>query len=383
MTVLSDGPTQEVLGDCVVHGDATVVRRSPLQVVTTARQWAYAATYSFRQDEIAALLHESGGRVVVELSVIRGRVGVGLTTSTGDAFVVERFVSDRVRRMSLLIPPRISPAALVLRNASDAGESEFIVTTVRVESLRGTFTYPVQVAAREFGGESVPRDGGPLTVFDTDAALGINRARLEWLREADLVKTGSRVLDVGAGVGHFLPYYLDRGCTVVALDGRAENVAELRARFPAVEAHVADAQRLDPGSLGRFDVIHCFGLLYHLESPIAALRSFRELCTGIVILETMVCDASRPVSVLADETRAASQALDGLGCRPSPAFVALALNRVGFRYVYGATPPPRHEDFQFEWQDDLETVRNGHPLRCVFVAGDEPLDHPRLFPVVD
>jgi SAM-dependent methyltransferase len=381
--MLSGALTQEILGDCVVHRDATVVAQSPLHVVTTARQWAYAATYSFRQDEVAASFCDSGARVIVELSVVRGRVGVGLTNSAGDAFVVERFVSGTGRRMSLLIPPRTLPAALVLRNASDASEAEFIVTTIRVESLRGVFTYPVQVSAREFEREAVPRDGDSLTVFDTDAALGINRARLEWLRGVDLVKPGCRVLDVGAGVGHFLSYYLDRGCTVVALDGRPENIAELKVRFPAVEAHVADAQRLETRSLGQFDIIHCFGLLYHLESPISALRSFRETCTGILILETMVCDASRPVSVLADETKAASQALDGLGCRPSPAFVALALNRVGFRYVYGAAPPPRHEDFQFEWQDNLETFRNGRPLRCVFVASDDPLDHPRLFPVVD
>jgi SAM-dependent methyltransferase len=383
VTSLSDGLTQEILGECVVHRDATLVGKSPLHVVTSARQWAYAATFQFRQDEAAADLHESGGRIVIDLSVIRGRVGVGLTTTAGDAFLVESFVSDGHRRMSLLIPPHTSPGALVLRNGSDSGESEFILATLRIDSLRGAVVYPVQVAAREFGEEPVPREGDSGTVFDTEAALAINRARLDWLQETNLVKAGSRVLDAGAGVGHFLRYYLDAGCTVVALDGRAENIAELRARFPAVETHVTDVQRLDALSLGRFDVIHCFGLLYHLESPIAALRKFREICRGVLILETMVCDSSRPVAVLADETKAASQALDGLGSRPSPAFVALALNRVGFPYVYGTGPPPRHEDFQFEWKDNLDTVRDGHPLRCMFVASDEPIDHPRLFAVVD
>ena len=383
MTIRSNGAAKQILGDCVVHRDATVMEKSPLHLVTTARQWAYAATYPFRKDEGAAHLDDSGGRVVVDLLVERGRVGVGLTTSTGDAFVVERFVDRGRRRVSLLIPPGTSPGAVVLRNAGDSGESEFILTMLRVDSLHGTSVYPVQIASREFECEAVPRDGDSSTVFDTDAALTINRARLDWLRETDLVKAGSRVLDAGAGVGHFLPHYLDRGCTAVAIDGRAENIAELRARFPTVEAHVADVQRLDPRPLGRFDAIHCFGLLYHLESPIAALRVFREICSGILILETMVCDSLRPLVVLADETKSASQALDGLGCRPSPAFVAFALNRVGFRYVYSATPPPRHEDFQFEWQNNLDTVRNGHPLRCVFVACDEPLDHARLFPVVD
>ena len=257
------------------------------------------------------------------------------------------------------------------------------MTALRVESLDDASLYPVRVTARDFDDESVPRDGDSKTVFDTDAARTINTARLNWLAESDLVERGCRVLDTGAGVGHFLPFYLQRDCAIVALDGRRENIAELRVRFPSVDAYVADIQRLHPASLGRFDAIHCFGLLYHLESPIAALRVFKQMCDGILILETMVCDSSRPVCVLADETKAASQALDGLGCRPSPAFVALALNRVGFRYVYGANPPPRHEDFQFEWRNDLETVRDGHPLRCVFVASDEPLENSYLVPVVD
>ena len=130
----------------------------------------------------------------------------------------------------------------------------------------------------------------------------------------------------------------------------------------------------NPRTLGLFDVIHCFGLLYHLDSPIAALRIFESMCRGLLILETMVCDSSRPLSILADETLAASQALEGMGCRPSRSFLTLALNRVGFAYVYGAAQPPVHPDFQFDWRDNLDTSRNGNPLRCVVVASRTRLD---------
>ena len=380
---MKDDLTPQILGTGVVHHDATTIGRSPLHVVTPARQWAYAATFPVRGDDpVFEDVRAAGARIIVHLSVLRGRVGIGITNSTGDAFLVEKFVTDR-RRTSLILPPRTPASAVVMRNASDSGPSEFIVTALRADSLADALLYPVRVAARDFDDEAIPRDGDSKTVFDTDAARTINSARLDWLTESDLIKRGCRVLDTGAGVGHFLPFYTQRGCTVVALDGRRENIAELQARFPSVDAYVADVQRLDPASLGRFDAIHCFGLLYHLESPIAALRVFRKMCDGILILETMVCDSAEPVCVLADETKAASQALDGLGCRPSPAFLALALGRVGFRYVYGANPPPRHEDFRFEWRNDLETVRDGHPLRCVFVASDEPLESSCLVPVLD
>jgi SAM-dependent methyltransferase len=378
-------PAADVLAPSVVHRDVVVVETSPLRVVTTPRQWAYAVTFPLRHDgsDASERLRQFGGRVVLDLSVVRGVVGAGVTNSAGDAYLIEKFASDSRCQMSLLVPAGASTGAIVLRNASAAGASEFILTDVRIESLEDAFVYPVQLAARDVEQEAIPPDGDSGTVFDTDAASRINAARQDWLKESGLVRTGSRVLDAGAGVGHFVPFYLERGCSVVAIDGRVDNIAMLRRRFPMVEATVADVQRFDPQSLGTFDVIHCFGLLYHLESPIAALRAFRQLCRGLLILETMICDSSASVSVLADETKAASQALEGLGCRPSPAFVTLALNRVGFRYVYGANPPPRHEDFQFEWRNNLDIVRDNHPLRSVFVASHAPLDHERLLPLVD
>jgi hypothetical protein len=99
-------------------------------------------------------------------------------------------------------------------------------------------------------------------------------------------------------------------------------------------------------------------------------------------METMVCDSFSPVSVLVDETKAASQAMDGLGSRSSPAFIALALNRVGFAHVYMAATPPRHPDFQFGWRDTLDTTRDGVPLRCVFVASRTPLTEAALVPLL-
>jgi hypothetical protein len=107
------------------------------------------------------------------------------------------------------------------------------------------------------------------------------------------------------------------------------------------------------------------------------------MCGRLLILETMVCDSASPVAVLVDETKAASQAMDGLGSRPSPSFIALALNRVGFDHVYGAAEVPRHPDFQFEWKDNLETTRGGVPLRCVIVASKSPLELASLTPLVE
>jgi hypothetical protein len=103
----------------------------------------------------------------------------------------------------------------------------------------------------------------------------------------------------------------------------------------------------------------------------------------VLLLETMVCDSAIPLMLLEDETKAASQALDGLGCRPSPPFVALALSRVGFRHVYGTIAPPAHADFQFEWRNSLDVRRDGHSLRSMFVASDAQVPDPTLVSLLD
>lgn len=44
--------------------------------------------------------------------------------------------------------------------------------------------------------------------------------------------------------------------------------------------------------------------------------------------------------------------------------------------------PPRHPDYEFTWRDSLETERDGHLLRSIFVASRTPLDNDHLVPIV-
>jgi SAM-dependent methyltransferase len=369
-----------------LHRGAVVLRDEPLTISTPAQQWASGLSYVLKQpvvDGAGALVKSL--RFAFDISVVRGRIGVGWTTADSTGYLIERFTSRPDCRITLTLDEHARVGRLVFRNVHGAGApSVFVVHGARVEGIpENERRYPVSVAARELRDEECPQDGGTFTVFDTEAAIAINTARMTWLQEACLPLDNTRVLDAGCGVGHFVPFYLNHGCSVLAVDGREDNISELRRRLPDVEAHVADVQEADLTKFGDFDVIHCFGLAYHLESPLAALRRFAAICQRFIILETMVCDSSRPVSVLADETKAASQAMDGIGSRPSPSFLALALNRVGFDYVYGAADPPRHPDFQFTWQDNLDTTRNGIPLRCVFVASRSRLDLASLVPLLE
>ncbi|MBV9608205.1 MAG: class I SAM-dependent methyltransferase [Acidobacteria bacterium] len=189
---------------------------------------------------------------------------------------------------------------------------------------------------------------------------------------------GKTVLDVGCGVGHLAACLAKLGCRMTCVDGRAENIALVRERHPEFAAHVADVERDPLTAFGTFDVVFSYGLLYHLENPIAALRNMAAACGEMLLLETIICDHTMPLLRLEDEYLAANEALTSTAGRATPSFIALALNRIGFGHVYTARVPPEHEDFRFEWLNNLDTARDGHPLRAVFVASRERIDNRNL-----
>jgi len=253
-----------------------------------------------------------------------------------------------------------------------AGEREQAVLDwidPRIENV-----YPVASVsqARPTGSSQAP-------VFDTEAALAINQARLEHLASLGLPLDRRKVLDVGCGVGHLARFFVERGCDVTCVDVRQENVSGLRKIYPDMEAHVLNVENQALSRLGRFDVVFCYGLLYQLENPLAALRNIASVCDDLLLIETVVTDHGEPLLRLVDEpAETSNQAAIGLASRPTPAFVALALSRVGFPYVYGPVHPADHPDFRFEWNNDLEWSREGHLLRCVFVASRTDVTLPAL-----
>ena len=107
-----------------------------------------------------------------------------------------------------------------------------------------------------------------------------------------------------------------------------------------------------------------------------------SVCKQMLLLESIICDHELPIVRNEDESTDVNQALAGLACRPSPHYVVLALNRAGFPHVYAPVTPPEHEDFRFEWRNNLDCTRDGHNLRCLFVASRMPLANPKLIPLL-
>lgn len=91
---------------------------------------------------------------------------------------------------------------------------------------------------------------------------------------------GSRVLEIGSGIGNLSAFLLDSQ-RLVLTDTREEYLDRLRARF-AGHDNVAVARLYLPNELGalagqHFDSIICLNVLEHVEDDLASLRAMRRI----------------------------------------------------------------------------------------------------------
>lgn len=122
----------------------------------------------------------------------------------------------------------------------------------------------------------------------------------EFLRKwTETLAPGATLLDIPAGTGRFVEFYLVRGLRVHAWDISADMIAEVRRRFPAagdaLDARVGDAEKLALAD-GAVDHVVCWRF-FHLI-PVAVmdgvLREFRRVTRGSVLLQVF---AVRPVGM--------------------------------------------------------------------------------------
>jgi hypothetical protein len=176
------------------------------------------------------------------------------------------------------------------------------------------------------------------------------------------------VLELGAGVGDHTSFFLDRGCRVIVTEPRPENREVIRARHGG-EVSALDLE--DPGDPVPAEIVYCYGVLYHLARPAAALDWIAACNPGLLLLET--CVSPRPgleVFPVDEDPHLPQYAVSGRGCRPTRRWLLQALAD-RFARAYVTTTQPWHEEFPIDWTDPALDER---PLvRSVFVASSSPL----------
>jgi SAM-dependent methyltransferase len=181
---------------------------------------------------------------------------------------------------------------------------------------------------------------------------------------------GKRILDVGCGSGELGEEFVKLGCRVVSVDSRPEHIEILRAKFPEREASVIDLEAWDGSGLGSFDILLCFGTLYHISRPEAFLASCARIAPEIY-LETMVCDSAEAKCLFVQED-GPDQATSGTGCRPSPSWIVAVMASHSFTtrdISSGLSNWAGGAPSIFDWapRNDSSWMRDGAFLRKMFI----------------
>jgi len=105
---------------------------------------------------------------------------------------------------------------------------------------------------------------------------------------------GKRVLDLGCNAGFWSLHAIEAGCDfVLGIDGRQMHVDQANFVF---ETKGIDPRRyrferhnlfdLDFSGLGRFDIVLCLGLLYHVNKPIELFEKIAMVNSDLLLIDT-------------------------------------------------------------------------------------------------
>lgn len=223
------------------------------------------------------------------------------------------------------------------------------------------------VAARSWFYEFDLPDGRRTTSYLPPGVAQIHTTRRDMLLAAlaPIVSgdwAAHSVIDVACHQGYFASELARKGCPVLAIDARAEHVADTALIARALDlnnlrAEQHDINDLRPGDLGKFDITLMLGLLYHIENPVGAIRLARALTKKACVIETQVVPnmtgvvdwgsyqfqrpmvASFGIIDETDETHAPEASTTGICITPSYDALVFLMRKLGFTRVERLTVP--------------------------------------------
>lgn len=200
------------------------------------------------------------------------------------------------------------------------------------------------------------------------------RRRLEHLAGLGLDIAHSSVLEVGAGIGDCTDFFIDRACRVVTSDAREEIVNMLRMKYPDIKVLKLDLDNSPKDFNDTFDIVYCYGVLYHLNNPAGALRFLSHCCRRMLLLSTVVSYGSDSnVTPVKEDPKLVLHSVSGKGCRPTRRWVFNELKKY-FEYVYLPITQPNHAEFPIDWSSPCN-----EPLpKTVYIASREKIDNKLL-----
>jgi hypothetical protein len=236
----------------------------------------------------------------------------------------------------------------------------------------------VDAITRKLGFACLPLNEAIIPHFRSNHYLRHNARRLEHLASLRIPVAGLTVLEVGAGIGDHTHYYIDRGCSVTITEVRHDSLRHLRGRYPDQDVEHLDLDNPSALASSSFDIVHCYGLLYHLRTPRRALEYLSGCCRKHLFLETCVSFGdTKSINLVNEQKHSPTQACSGKGCRPTRSWIFDALGDL-FPYVYTPITQPHHEEFPIDW-----TAPEKHASaisRAVFIGSKDKMENALMVP---
>jgi tRNA (mo5U34)-methyltransferase len=216
-----------------------------------------------------------------------------------------------------------------------------------------------------------PLPGGAVTPSYHDGALdAVHTTRVDMMARALREHFGNAPIasgvDLACHQGWFSWQLTQHGVQqVTGIEPRTEHVADARAVTEAmglagrIRIEQCDVHDTTPERFGTHPLVLCFGLIYHLENPIGALRRARALTApgGLCLVETQVVPGMRGfvdwgnyrfvrplkgsfgIIDEIDETHAAEASTTGICLAPDTEGLMWIMRHIGFRDVELIPPP--------------------------------------------
>jgi hypothetical protein len=217
-----------------------------------------------------------------------------------------------------------------------------------------------KILARKWFYEFLLPSGRKTEMYVPAELAKIHTTRLQMLFSVlDPLFTGrwqeNTVLDIASHEGFFASHLAARGCLeVLGLDARPEHVQNaglIRDVYGLrnLNFEVGDVRTINPDTSTPADILVMFGLIYHLENPLQALRLAAKMTRKVCLIETQVtpnisgmadwgaCYAKKPMlgtfTIIdeIDEVDRPESSVTGLSLCPSTEAVLFTLKRYGFR----------------------------------------------------
>ena len=160
---------------------------------------------------------------------------------------------------------------------------------------------------------------------------------------------GKRILEVGAYNGYIGAYFNALGAEVHCLEGRIENVINIKNDYPNITAEVANLDSSD-WNWGHWDIIINFGLYYHLEKfHKEHLQNCISNC-DLMFFETVIYDSSEPDIYFRNEV-GDDQSLTSIGGTPSTSYVENIIKESNAHYKKYTDPFLNNYQHKYDWPD--------------------------------